>query len=189
MLEEGSNWSTQLILGEIGVKFNLDPHYDPFPLSPREERLLDLVQKHSTMTEETLAKQLQITRSFITEDMKKLLRNRIIFRYPIFANLGLGSRIYFCIRGLTPLRAGGLKNILEHLKFFPYVEVFYNLEEGTLIGNVNIPLFWTNAFIFRLTTLPELYPGCSYYYYIGSDIYDPWAFDILGTFNWNNLPL
>ena len=187
-MEEGGNWTKRLILGETGVKFNLDPQYDPYPLSAREGRLLDLVHKVSMMTENELAKELQISRSYITEDFKKLLRKHIIFRYPIFANIGLGSRVYLCIRGLTTSRAGGLKNIIEHLMFFPYVEVFYNLEEGTLIGSVNIPLFWTNKFIFRLTNLPELYPGCSYYYYIGPEVYHPWASDILGTFDWDNHP-
>lgn len=188
LLEEGGNWTTQLLLGDTGIEFNLNPHYDPYPLSFREGRLLDLVHKHSTMTEEALAKQLQISRAYITEDFKKLLRNHIISRYPIFGNLGLGSRVYFCIRGLTTSKKGGLKNILEHLKFFPYIEVFYNLEEGTLIGHVNIPLLWTNVFIFRLTNLPQLYPGCSYYYYIGPEVYAPWTFDILATYDWHNCP-
>jgi len=186
LLEESGKWSTQLILGETGLEFNLDPLYDPYPLSYRQGRLLDLVHKHSTMTEDMLAKELQLSRTYITEDFKNLLRNHIILRYPIFSNLGLTSKVYFCIRGLTTLNHGGLKNIIEHLKFFPYVKVFYNLEEGTLIGKVNIPALWINAFIFRLTSLPELYPKCSYYYYIGPEVYDPWAFDILGTFDWDN---
>lgn len=186
LLEEGGSWSTQLILGETGVESNLNPHYDPYQLSYREGRLLGLVHKHSTMEEETLEKQLQISRSYISEDWKKLLRNGIIFRYPIFRNIGLGSWVYFCIRGLESSESGGIRNIVEHLKFFPYSEMYYNLEVGTVTGSVNIPLSWSNSFIFRLTTLPEVYPECSYFYYIGPKVIDPWAFDILGTFDWHN---
>lgn len=185
ILEEGGNWSTQLMVGEIGIEFNLNPLYDPYPLSYREGRLLGLVHKHSTMSEEYLAKQLQISRAYIADDWKKLLRNNIIFRYPIFKNIGLGSRIHFCIR-LNSSEAGGIRNILEHLKFFPYVEMFYSLEDDIVVGKVNMPLSWTNAFIFRLSALRDVYPECSYYYYIGPDVYAPWAFDILGTFDWHN---
>ena len=187
ILKDNGNWSKQLIIGDIGVEYNLDPHYDPFPLTNRQGQLLGIIHKLTTMEEDFLAKQLKIGRAYVTADVKELLRNRIISRFPIFSNLGLGSKIYFCIRNL-PLDAGGLMNVLEHLKFFPYVNVFYDKNTGTLIGRVNIPPSWTNRFIFSLSTIPRIYPECSCNYYIGPDCYSPWAFDILGTFKWNKHP-
>ncbi len=185
LLEVGGNWNTQLIVGEIGIEFNLNPLYNSYPLSYREGRLLGLVHKHSAMAEENLVKQLQVSRSYIAEDWKKLLRNSIIFRYPVFSNIGLGSKVHFCIR-INSSKTGGIRNILEHLKFFPYVEMIYNLEEGIVVGKVKIPLSWTNDFIYRLSDLRDNYQEYSYYYYIGPDVYAPWAFDILGTFDWHN---
>ncbi|MFX0013873.1 MAG: hypothetical protein ACFFB2_03840 [Promethearchaeota archaeon] len=185
ILQDGGGWNMRLIIGETGIEFNLDPHYDPFLLSPRQGQLLGLIHKLSTMEEEFLSKQLGVGRAYITQDAKELLRNQVIFRFPIFSNLGLGAWIYFYIQGIT---SRGLMNVLEHLKFFPYVNIFYNRNSGSLVGRVNVPPAWTNVFIYRLTSLPESYPGCSFSYYIGPDAYAPWAFDILGTFNWTNLP-
>ncbi|MFX1536366.1 MAG: hypothetical protein ACFFDI_19280 [Promethearchaeota archaeon] len=187
ILQDDGNWSKQLIIGDIGVKYNLDPYYDPYPLTYRQGQLLGIIHKLSTMEEDFLAKQLRIGRAYVTADVKELLRNRIICRFPIFSNLGLGSWIYFCVQNL-PTGAGGLMNVLEHLKFFPYVNVFYNKNSGILVGRVNIPPSWTNKFIFSLTSLPKTFPECSSNYYIGPDSYTPWAFDILGTFNWDNHP-
>ncbi|MFX1282743.1 MAG: hypothetical protein ACFFB5_03775 [Promethearchaeota archaeon] len=186
ILREGGNWNTKLILGETGVEFNLDPFYDPFPLTYRQGKLLDLIHKLSTMEEEFLAKQLKISRAYVTLDVRKLLRNRIIFRFPIFSNLGLGSWIYFCIRSLDPTHGGGVMSVLEHLKFFTYLNVYYNKSSRILIGQVNIPPFWTNRFIYSLTSLSSTYPNCLSSYYIGPDSYAPWSFDILGTFNWGD---
>ncbi|MFX0123896.1 MAG: hypothetical protein ACFFAE_09680 [Candidatus Hodarchaeota archaeon] len=187
ILQDGGNWSKQLIIGDVGFEFNLDPCYDPYPLTYRQGQLLGIIHKMSTMEEDFLAKQLNIGRAYITADVKELLRNHLISRFPIFSNLGLGSCIHFCVRGL-PIESGGLMNFLEHLKFFPYVNVFFDQNTGTLIGLVNIPQSWTNRFIFSLTSLPKTFPDCSSTYYIGPDSYAPWAFDILGTFKWNNHP-
>lgn len=188
ILQDGGNWSKRIIAGETGVEFNLDPYYDPLPVTYRQARLLGIIHKLSTMEEDLLAEELKISRAYITADAKKLLKNRVIFRFPLFFNLGLGSWIYFHIHGLTTSRMGGLMNIIEHLKFFPYVNVFYNLNDGILAGRVNIPPSWTNRFIFRLTSLPQTYPKCSCFYYIGPETYVPWGFDILGTFDWDYYP-
>lgn len=188
ILQDGGNWSTRLLIGDTGVEFNLDPYYEPFPLTYRQGRLLGLIHKLSAMEEEFLAKQLKISRAYITKDANELLRNRIIFRFPIFFNLGFGSWIHFVINKLARDSQGGLMNVLEHLKFFPYVNVFYNLDAGTLVGRIRMPPSWTNRFIYSLTSLPQTYPDCSYSYYIGPESYCPWAFDILGTFDWDNYP-
>jgi len=187
ILQDEGNWSKQIIIGDIGIDYNLNPYYDPYPLNHRQGQLLGIIHKLSTMEEDFLAKQLKIGRAYVTANVKELLRNRIISRFPIFQNLGLGSWIYFCAHKL-PTGTGGLMNVLEHLKFFPYVNVFYDQKIGTLIGNVNIPQSWTNRFIFSLTSLPKIFPDCSSNYYIGPDCYAPWAFDILGTFNWDKHP-
>ncbi|UCE13501.1 MAG: hypothetical protein JSV04_15130 [Candidatus Heimdallarchaeota archaeon] len=187
LLQEGENWSTRVIVGETGVEFNLDPYYDPFPITYRQGQLLGLIHKLSTMEEDLLAKQLKVGRGYITADVKELLKNRVILRFPLFFNLGLGSWIYFRIDELTTSRAGGLMNVIEHLKFFPYVNVFYNLDDGNIIGRVNIPPAWTTRFIFSLTSLPKIF-NCSLYYYIGPESHAPWAFDILGTFDWDQFP-
>jgi hypothetical protein len=131
ILQDGGNWSKRLIIGETGVEFNLDPYYDPFPLTYRQGQLLAIIHKRATMEEEYLAKELGVGRAYVSADAKELLRNHIIFRFPIFFNLGFGTWIYFCIRGLNSNHSGGLTNILEHLKFFPYVNVFYNIDVGT----------------------------------------------------------
>ena len=188
ILQDGGSWSRKLITAETGFNFNLDPYYDPFPLTYRQGQLLGIIHKLSTMEEEILAKQLNIGRAYITADAKTLLRNNIIFRFPIFSNIGLGSWVYFCIYGLSTKRTGGLMNVLEHLKFFPYMNVFYNQNEGNLVGRVNIPPSWTNRFIYSLLSLPRIYPDCLCDYYIGPESHAPWAFDILETFDWHNYP-
>ncbi|UCG03912.1 MAG: hypothetical protein JSW11_07980 [Candidatus Heimdallarchaeota archaeon] len=188
ILQDGGNWKKELITAESGIEFNLDPYYDPFPLSYRQGQLLGLIHKLSTMEEEYLAKQLKVGRAYVSKDAKTLLRNRVIFRFPIFFNLGFGTWIYFCIRNLISNKSGGLLNVLEHLKFFPYVNVYYNLDEGALIGRTRIPPSWTDRFIFSLSSLPSVFPEASISYYIGPKSYAPWGFDILGTFDWDNYP-
>ncbi|MFW9905075.1 MAG: hypothetical protein ACFFFH_12125 [Candidatus Thorarchaeota archaeon] len=188
LLQDGGNWSKHLIIGETGVHFNLDPYYDPFPLSHRQGKLLAIIHKLATMNEEYLAKQLNVGRAYVTVDAQVLLRNKIIFRFPIFFNLGFGSWVYFCICDLKSNQYGGLLNVLEHLKFFPYVNVYYNLDEGTLIGRTRIPPSWTDKFIFSLTSLPSTFPESSVSHYIGPEAYAPWGFDILGTFDWDRHP-
>jgi hypothetical protein len=186
LLEDGEMWDKKIIVGESGVDFNLDPHFDNYNLSYRMGQLVALVHKHSVMAEEYLSKQLKVSRSYIIEYWKKLLRNRIIFRFPIFKNIGLGSWIYFCIRGLNSSQKEMLK-IIQHLKFFPYANIMYNLKSGILVSRMNLPPSWISDFIYRLANLPDFYPECSYFYYIGPKAYWPWGFDILNTFDWNNL--
>lgn len=187
ILQDDGKWNKQLIIGDIGVNYKLDPYYDPYPLTQRQGQLLGIIHKLSTMEEDYLAKQLGIGRAYVTAAVRELLRNRIICRFPVFANLGLGSRINFCICKL-PTGTSGFVSVLEHLKFFPYINAFYDQKTGTLLGRVNIPQLWINKFIYSLTSLSRLFPGCESNYYIGPDCYAPWAFDILGTFNWDNYP-
>ncbi|MFX0052250.1 MAG: hypothetical protein ACFFAJ_04065 [Candidatus Hodarchaeota archaeon] len=186
LMEDAESWNKNLIVGETGVEFNLDPSFDNYVLSNRESHLLALVHKHSTMTEEYLSKQLKISRSYILEDWKNLLRNKLIFRFPIFRNIGLGSQIYFCLSGFESLQRE-LTNIIDHLRFFPYSNMMYNLKSGILVGRMNLPPSWLNDFIYQLASLPDFYPNCSYFYYIGPKAYWPWGFDILNTFDQNSL--
>ena len=188
LLQDGGNWSKRLIIGETGVEFNLDPYYDPFLLTYRQGRLLAIIHKLATMEEENLAKEIGVGRAYVSADAKELLRNRIIFRFPIFFHLGFGTWVYFCIREFNSTKSDGLLNILEHLKFFPYVNVFYNVDAGTLIGRLRIPPSWTDRFIFSLTYLPSTFPEASVSHYMGPESYAPWGFDILGTFDWDNYP-
>ena len=50
---------------------------------------------------------------------------------------------------------------------------------------VLINTLWLTTLIFQLTNLTKINPECSYNYYIGPDVYNPWGFDIEGTYNWN----
>ncbi|MFX0181530.1 MAG: hypothetical protein ACFE95_00510 [Candidatus Hodarchaeota archaeon] len=186
LMVDGESWNKKVIIGERGVNFNLDPCFDPYILSYREGQLLGLVHKHSIIIEEYLSKQLKVSRSYILEDLKNLMRNRLIFRFPQFRNIGLGSWIYFYIRGFDSLQEE-LFNIIQHLKFFPYVNIMYNLKSGTLVSRMNLPPSWVSDFVYKLASLPDFYPDCSYFYYIGPKAYWPWGFDILNTFDWNNL--
>ncbi|MFX0173624.1 MAG: hypothetical protein ACFE9L_17170 [Candidatus Hodarchaeota archaeon] len=186
LMEDAESWEKNLIVGETGVEFNLDPSFDNYVLSQRESQLLALVHKHSTMAEEYLSKQLNISRSYILEDWKNLLRNKLIFRFPIFRNIGLKSWIYFSMSGFSSSQRE-LDNIINHLRFFPYSNIMYNLKSGILVGRMNLPPSWLNDFIYQLASLPDFYPNCTYFYYIGPKAYWPWGFDILNTFDKNSL--
>jgi hypothetical protein len=185
ILEGGVNWDKQLVLNSPTIELNLDPLFDPYPLALIEARLLGIVHSLSTMEEDPLTKQLNISRSHLRKIWKKLLRGKIIFRFPIFSNLGLGSWIYFLVRDIS---ADNLEKLVQHLRFFPYIDLYYDFSNGTLIGEVLISPLWTHLFLSRLTALPKVFPSCTYQYYIGPEAYCPWGFDILNTYDWGNVP-
>ncbi len=185
LIQSGGSWNKKVLSGKVGLEYNLDPEFDPYELSMREARVLAYISKYSSFSDAALEKELGISRAYIKSDWKQLLRNKIITRFPIFRNLGLNSWLYISIRNFLSLDHINLRDIVEHLKFFPYSNLLYDSVNGDLAGVINLPSDWLTTLIFRLANLTKINPECSYNYYIGPDSYNPWGFDIEGTYNWN----
>ncbi|MHA1227724.1 MAG: hypothetical protein ACTSPV_13335 [Candidatus Hodarchaeales archaeon] len=182
LLQRGGSWKTKIILPRTGIEFNLDPYFEPYPISIREARILSIVSNMSSMKVDYIAEVLSISRQYVTESWKQLLRRKIIFRFPVFNNIGLGSWIYFTMDNIGS--KDNLENIICHLKFFPYLNLYYSPDEGFLTGLTNIPLNWTHSFIYRLNSLVDTYDKIKTSFYLGPDAYFKWGSDIQNTFNW-----
>ncbi len=181
LLEFGGNWQKDLILGKTGIESNLDPHFEIYNLSKTEAQLLGFIQLYSIMDDKSLEDQLKRSRKAIVEDWNNLLRNRIIFRFPVFSNIGLGSWIFIYVSGLTHSH---LRLVIQHFKFFPYINLYINDKEGTVVGCVNIPYKWTYTFLHRMAAISEEFPEVKASYYIGPDILARWSNNIMKTFDW-----
>jgi hypothetical protein len=181
LLNPGGNWKQDLILGKTGSTSSLDPFFDPYELSKEDAKLLGYIQLYSTMDDASLEKQLNRSRKTIVADWKRLLQNEVIQRFPIFSNLGLGSWIYFFISNLSP---SSLRLINQHFKFFPYTHVFFDEQEGGIIGCVMIPSKWTHTFLYQLSSLAEEFPESKTNYYIGPEKLTRWGINLMKTFHW-----
>jgi hypothetical protein len=186
LLNPGGNWKQDLILGKTGSISNLDPLFDPYELSKEDARLLGYIQLYSTMDDASLEKQLNRSRKTIVADWKRLLQNEIIQKFPIFSNLGLGSRIYFFISNLS---SSNLRLVNQHFKFFPYTHVFFDEHEGLIIGCVNVPSKWTHTFLYQLSSLVEEFPNSITNYYIGPEKISRWGINLMKTFHWKKFNL
>ncbi len=181
LLQPGGSWLRDLIVGNIGFEYNLDPEYDYYQLSLQEAELLGYISQYSTMDDASLEKQLKRSRKSINVDWKNLLRNGIINRFPTFTNIGLGSWVYFFISNIPNKR---FRSLLQHFKFFPFTNVFYNEKKGTMVGMVIIPLEWTNSLLYRFASMYSELLGVDMSYYIGPDILVRWSTNIQKTFDW-----
>ena len=182
LLEIGGSWQKDLISGNTHFRSNLDPFFDVYNITYEEARLLGYIHLHSTMEDKHLESQLNRSRSAILRDWKNMLRSGLIYRFPIFSNIGLNCWIYFLIRNL---RKNDLRLIHQHLKFFPYSMVEVNESKGFIIGHVNIPSDWVYVFLHRLSSIKYDFPECTSTYYLGPEIFAHWGLNILETFNWD----
>ncbi len=181
LLQPGGSWLRELIVGNIGFEYNLDPEYDYFQITSDEAKLLGLINQYSTMNDKSLAKQLNRSRKNINSDWKHLLRNKIIHRFPTFSNIGLGSMVYFYI-SMIPKEY--VYRLLQHFKFFPFTNIFYNDQKGLISGIVTIPFSWTHTLLYRFASLENEIPGAKASYYIGPDVLFRWSTNIQKTFDW-----
>ena len=181
LLQPGGSWKRELIVGNIGQEYNLDPEYDYYQLTSSEAELLGLIHQYSTMDDKSLEKQLNRSRKSINSDWTNLLRNKIINRFPTFAHLGLGSWVFFLISNIPK---ADIRIILQHVKFFPFTNIFYNENKGLMVGVVSIPLDWTHTLLYRFASLYAEIPKVKVSYYIGPDIITRWSMNIKATFDW-----
>jgi hypothetical protein len=185
LLTHGGSWKMDVILGKTGYEYNLNPFFDVYDLTRSEADLLKFIHLYEEMNVNSLEKQLNRSRKAILSDWKNLLRQRIIFRFPIFSQMGLGSWIYFQI---TNLDQDCLRLVLQHFKFLPFCNIYFSdSKKGiTLIGFVNIPLTWTHTFLYRFASLSYEFPKTEVRYYVGPDIIARWSMDISKTFDWKS---
>ncbi|MFW9906517.1 MAG: hypothetical protein ACFFFH_19560 [Candidatus Thorarchaeota archaeon] len=181
-LLKNENWNTTVLKKDPLRELNLDPLHSPYVLTRREARLIMRIQEFDFPRTTLIRKKHKISKEYSEDDWKRLLRNRIVYRYPIFANLGLEATVYFSIQGVPTWKERGFFNVLEHLKFFPFVDIFYNEDDGVMFGKIVIPSIWTGNFLFQLSVIPQLYPGSSSQYYIGPDVYEAQKFDVEATY-------
>jgi hypothetical protein len=182
LLEVGGSWQKDLISGNTSYKSNLDPYFDAYSLSYEEARLLGVIHLHSTIEDKYLETQLNRSRSAILKDWNNLLRNRLIYRFPVFENIGLDCWIYFSISNLDE---DHLRLVHQHFKFFPYSEIQTNESKGFIIGHVNIPPTWVYIFLHRLSSIHREFPECTSTYYLGPERFAHWGLNIEETFNWD----
>jgi hypothetical protein len=181
---EGQRLIDKVILVHSGIEYNLNTYLEPYTLQPLEARLLGIVHRMAAASEKILTEELKIGREYLAEVWKKLLKSKIIQRFPLFANIGLGGFVHFGIKGDEGIHTEILNNIGKQIQFFPYSNIYSNCDKGLLIGSVNIPPHWVRTFLYRLAELPSMVTGLKYFYYIGPEAYEPWGLDFVKTYNW-----
>jgi hypothetical protein len=183
----GRGFTAKIIPALNSAEYNLESYFDPFQLNLLDARLLGIISGKSTMSVNTLMRELGVGREYITEAWKTLLQNQIISRFPLFSNVGLGGWVNFAIKGDNDKHNAICTNILRHLQFFPYRNIFSNIEESLLMGVVNMPITWLRTFLYQLAELPHYYEDLEYFYYIGPEVYGTWGLDILKTYDWGSM--
>ncbi len=183
---EGIDLTRRIITGRSGIEHSLDTYFEPYKLHHLEARLLGLVHKMSSLSEKVLMKELNVGREYLIRTWKKLLQNQVISRFSIFGNIGLGGWIHFMVKGTGEIGNIVTSNIIRHLDFLPYKNVYNSNTDGLLLGSVNLPPHWIRNFLCRLAELPSLVDGLEYFYYIGPEVHEPWGLNLVNTYNWGD---
>ena len=120
-------WTDHQFSGKLGVEQNLISNKNTFKITTTQARMLDLIQNGTIMSKRYLSKKLNIGQKYIKQFFDEFFLKRLIKRFSILSNIGLGSKVWITLLG--PRSNSGidlLNNIIKHLKFFPFTYLFYN---------------------------------------------------------------
>jgi AraC-like DNA-binding protein len=157
------DWSDKMISEDNGITYDLIPQPAAPKLSPIETKILSWYVKRGTLQDTYLARSLGVTPKYISETVTYLLKKRLMHKFTIVDNIGLTLKPWIILLGrkeyeITP---EFIDNIVEHLKFFPFVNLFYDY--GNSSGNVRpvvtgivwLPPTWIATFSDSLSRLSK----------------------------------
>lgn len=145
-------WDENLVLEEMGVEYNLFNDMSALAISKTQAEMLNLLQC-GTMTNVDLSNSLGVTQKYIKQFFDSFFDLRLIKRFTVLSHIGLDLKVCLILQGTQSVdNFKFLKNVTNHLKFFPFCFYMYNdvcLESGKdllLVGLLRIPSSWITDF-------------------------------------------
>ncbi len=142
-------WTDHQFSKAFGVKQNLISNERTFKITNAQAKMLNLIQNGTLMSKSFLSKKINIGQKYIKQFFDCFFSKRLIQRFSILSNTGLQSNVWITLLGpRSNSSIALLYNIIEHLKFFPFIYLFYNdynLDSGgrvMLTGLLQIPSSW-----------------------------------------------
>ncbi len=123
---QGGRWEDQHISGEFRLEQNLLPTDNGLKINETRLKMLDIIQK-GVLSNYHLSKMLKVGQKYIKQFYEDFFDNQLIQRFTILMNIGLSSKVCIILLGPKSNRKISLlENIVEHLKSFPFSNIFYN---------------------------------------------------------------
>jgi hypothetical protein len=156
---------------QAGVEFNLDPTFAPYSPSSDERKILLNITPQSNLDTAFLAKSQGFEIEVLKIALKNLYRKRILMKFPIFDNIGLAGLIHFSIHCSKGNPRPMMENIVNHIRYFPYFNLYGSLNKGIIVGSVNMPAEWVERFLYQLAELQQQEQEVKCTHYIGPEAY------------------
>ncbi|MFW9906516.1 MAG: hypothetical protein ACFFFH_19555 [Candidatus Thorarchaeota archaeon] len=157
------DWTERIISGDNGITYDLTPELIPPKLTPLEVKILNWYVERGTLQDTYLARSLGVEPKYINETVSYLLKRQLIHRFTIVDNIGLTLKPWITILGRPEYNISPefIDNLVEHLKFFPFVYIFYDYgttsedSRPIVTGRVWLTPTWITAFSGKLSRLSE----------------------------------
>jgi DNA-binding Lrp family transcriptional regulator len=151
------NWDSSLIGESKGITYDLTPTFNTPQLNKLEVKVLNTFGKYGARYETVISSQLNVTEKYITEVWKKIFDSKLLHRFAVFSNIGLKVKPWITLQGKlgeSNENSRMLKNIIEHLKLFPFSYLYYKLHDDEdksnggpfLTGLIYLPPHWVTDF-------------------------------------------
>jgi DNA-binding CsgD family transcriptional regulator len=145
-------WNENLVSEEMGMEYNHFNDMTILNISKTQAEMLNLIQS-GTMTNVDLSNSLGVTQKYIKQFFDYFFDMKLIERFTILSHIGLDLKVCLILQGTQSVNTFKfLKNIANHLKFFPFSFLMYNetcLESGEdllLVGLLRMPSSWITDF-------------------------------------------
>ncbi|MFX0171837.1 MAG: hypothetical protein ACFE9L_07955 [Candidatus Hodarchaeota archaeon] len=146
------DWNENLVSEEKGMEHNLFNDMTTLNISKTQAEMLNTIQS-GAMTNVDLSNFLEVTQKYIKQFFDYFFDKRLIERFTIVSHIGLDLKVCLILQGTKSVNNFKfLKNIVNHLKFFPFTNVMYNEtciepgEELLLVGLLRMPSLWITDF-------------------------------------------
>jgi hypothetical protein len=145
-------WNDYQFSGQNGIEKNLLPDFHEVKISQTQIKMLEIIQKGTTSNYH-LSKTLKVGQKYIKRFYEDFFTKKLIQRFTMLMNIGLQSKVWVTLLGpRSNKNIAFLKNVVEHLKSFPFSYLFYNDNNldtnGRLLltGMVWMPSTWFGDF-------------------------------------------
>ncbi|NHJ32795.1 MAG: Lrp/AsnC family transcriptional regulator, partial [Asgard group archaeon] len=119
-------WDDHQFSGQYGIEKNLLPDFTSVKISQTQVKMLDIIQNGTTSNYQ-LSKTLNVGQKYIKRFYEDFFAKKLIHRFILLKNIGLESKVWVTLLGpRSNKNVGFLKNVVEHLKSFPFSFIFYN---------------------------------------------------------------
>ncbi|MFX0183061.1 MAG: hypothetical protein ACFE95_08275 [Candidatus Hodarchaeota archaeon] len=146
------DWSENLVSEEKGIEHNLFNDMTTLNISKTQAEMLNVIQS-GIMTNVDLSNFLGVTQKYIKQFFDYFFDMKLIKRFTILSHIGLDLNVFLILQGAQSANNSKLlKNVANHLKFFPFSFLMYNeicLEPGVellLVGLLRMPSSWITDF-------------------------------------------